>query len=85
MSLKSISKTHIGNNQKYPKDMIKVLCSDRMQDMKKSFGRWDATHLFHDASINSFVKDAFFAMPMYHDMGKMWRLTLHTLYYICCM
>ena len=23
-------------------------------------------------------------MSMYHAMGKMWRLTLHTLYYICC-
>ena len=28
-------------------------------------------------------KRGLFATPMYHDMGEMWRLTLHTLYYTC--
>ena len=44
----------------------------------------DAIHLLHDASLDSFVNGAFFATPMYHDMGETWRLTLYTLYYICC-
>ena len=37
----------------------KILCSGWMQDMKKWFGRWDATHLLHDASLDSFVNEAF--------------------------
>ena len=30
-----------------------------MQDMKKWFGRWDATHLLHDASLDSSINEAF--------------------------
>ena len=29
------------------------------QDMEKWFGRWDATHLIHDASLDSSVNEAF--------------------------
>ena len=36
---KKIQKTHKN----------KILCSRWMQDMETWFGRWDATHLFHDA------------------------------------
>ena len=36
---KKIQKTH----------KSKILCSSWMQDMEKWFGRWDATHLIHDA------------------------------------
>ena len=37
----------------------KFLCLGWMQDMEKWFGRWDATHLFHDASLDSFINEAF--------------------------
>ena len=37
----------------------KILCSDWMQDLEKWFGRWDATHLLHDASLDSSVNEAF--------------------------
>ena len=37
----------------------KMLCSDWMQDLEKWFGRWDATHLLHDASLDSSVNEAF--------------------------
>ena len=30
-----------------------------MQDMEKWFGRWDATHLIHDASLDSSVNETF--------------------------
>ena len=30
-----------------------------MQDMNKWFGRWDAIHLLHDASLDSSINDAF--------------------------
>ena len=30
-----------------------------MQDLEKWFGRWDATHLLHDASQDSSVNEAF--------------------------
>ena len=36
-----------------------ILCSGWMQDMEKWFGRWDATHLLHDASLDSSVNEAF--------------------------
>ena len=42
---KKIQKTH----------KSKILCSGWMQDMEKWFGRWDATHLIHDASLDSSV------------------------------
>mgnify|MGYP000099513026 CR=1 FL=1 len=45
---KMIQNTHKSN----------VLCSCWMQDMEKWFGRWDATHLLHDASLDSFVNEA---------------------------
>ena len=38
--------------------------------MEKRFSRWDVTHLLHDASIDSSVNEAFFATPMYHEMGQ---------------
>ena len=37
----------------------KILCSGWMQDMEKWFRRWDATHLLHDASLDSSVNEAF--------------------------
>ena len=37
----------------------KILCSGSMQDIVKWFGRWDATHLLHDASLDSSVNEAF--------------------------
>ena len=37
--------------------------------------------MLHDKSLDSFCKSGFFAMAIYRDMGKMWKLTLHTLYY----
>ena len=46
---KKIQKTH----------KSKKLCSGWMQDMEKWFGRWDATHLIHDASLDSSVNEAF--------------------------
>ena len=36
-----------------------ILCSGWMQDMEKWFGRWDATHLIHDASLDSSINEAF--------------------------
>ena len=37
----------------------KFFCSSWMQDMEKWFGRWDATDLIHDASLDSSIKEAF--------------------------
>ena len=37
----------------------KILSSGWMQDIKKWFGRWDALHLLHDASLDSQVNEAF--------------------------
>ena len=37
----------------------KILCSGWIQDMKKWFGGWDATHLLHDASLDSSTNEAF--------------------------
>ena len=35
--------------------------------------------------INRFLYEwDLFATPMYYEMGQMWRLILHTLFYICC-
>ena len=36
----------------------KLLCSSCMQDMEKWFRRWEATHLLHDASLDSSVNEA---------------------------
>ena len=41
------------------KHKSKILCSGWMQDMEKWFGRWDATHLIHDGSLDSLVNEAF--------------------------
>ena len=41
-----------------------------MQDMEKLFGRWDATHLLHDASLDSFVKGAFLHWQCIITWGK---------------
>ena len=46
---KKIQKTH----------KSKILCSGWMQDLEKWFGRWDARHLLHDASLDSSVNDVF--------------------------
>ncbi|MCO5590826.1 hypothetical protein L7F22_044801 [Adiantum nelumboides] len=46
---KKVQKTH----------KSKILSSGWMQDIKKWFGRWDALHLLHDASIDSQVNEAF--------------------------
>ena len=46
---KKIQKTH----------RSKMLCSSWMQDMEKCFGSWHATHLLHDASLDSFLNEAF--------------------------
>ena len=35
------------------------LCFGWMRDMEKWFRRWDATHLLHDASLDSSVNEAF--------------------------
>ena len=43
---KKIQKTHKN----------KILGSGWMQDMEKWFDRWDATHLLHDASLDSSKK-----------------------------
>ena len=48
-SSKKIQKTH----------KSKILCSVWMQDIEKWFGRWDARHLLHDASLDSSVNEAF--------------------------
>ena len=56
-----------------------------MQYMENWFGWWDATHLFHDASLHSCVHDTFLQHQCIdHDMGQMWRLMFHTLYYTFC-
>ena len=52
-----------------------------MKDMEKWFGRWDATHLIHENITRFLCKWGLFATPMYHDIGEMWKLTLHTLYH----
>ena len=50
----------MGSKQKDPKThKSKILSSGWMQDMEKWFGRWDATHLLHDVSLDSFVNEAF--------------------------
>ena len=46
---KNIQKTHKSN----------IWCSGWMQDIEKWFGRWDARHLLHDASLDSLVNEAF--------------------------
>ena len=46
---KKIPKTH----------KSKFFCSSWMQDIEEWFGRWDATHLIHDASLDSSVNEAF--------------------------
>ncbi|MCO5587893.1 hypothetical protein L7F22_041845 [Adiantum nelumboides] len=46
---KKVQKTH----------KSKILSLGWMQDIKKWFGRWDALHLLHDASIDSQVNGAF--------------------------
>ena len=46
---KKIQKTH----------KSKILFLGWMQDMEKWFGRWDATRLLHDASLDSSVNEAF--------------------------
>ena len=48
-----------------------------MKDMKKWFGKWDASHLLHDALVGAFVNEVFFAMQMYHNLGKAWRHIFH--------
>ena len=35
------------------------MCFGWMQDMENCFGRWDATQLLHDASLDSYVNEAF--------------------------
>ena len=46
----------MGSKQKDKKThKCKVLCSSWMPDMEKWFGRWDATHLLHDVSLDSSV------------------------------
>ena len=72
---KMIQKSHKSKN----------LCSSLMEDMETWFRRWDTIHLRHYASIDSSMNKVCFAIPMYHDMGEMWRLTFHRLCYICCM
>ena len=37
----------------------KILSSGWMQDTKKWFGKWDAGHLLHDASLDPMVNEAF--------------------------
>ena len=37
----------------------KILCTSWMQDMENWFGGSDATHLLHDASLDSYVNEAF--------------------------
>ena len=61
----------------------KIICSGRMQYMGKWFGRWmqHADFMTHHRFL---CEGGLFAMPMYHDMGKMGRITLHIWYYICC-
>ena len=50
----------MGNKQKIQKThKSKMLCSGWMQDMEKWFGRWDVTHLLHNASLDSSVNEAF--------------------------
>ena len=50
----------MGTKRKDLKDTkSKILCSSWMQHMEKWFGRWDATHLFHDAPLDSSVNEAF--------------------------
>ena len=34
-------------------------CSSRMQDIEKWFGRWDATQLLHDTSLDFSMNEAF--------------------------
>ena len=46
---KNIQKTHKST----------ILCSSWIQDMEKLFGWWHATHLLHDASLDSFANEAF--------------------------
>ena len=41
-----------------------------MQDMEKWFGRWDATHLIHDASLDSSVNEAFLQRQCIMTWGK---------------
>ena len=35
------------------------MCSIWMKDMKKWFGKWDVTHLLHDASLHFSINEAF--------------------------
>ena len=46
---KKVQKTH----------KSKILSTRRMQDTNKWFGRWDASHLLHDASTDSQVNEAY--------------------------
>ena len=60
MSLTLTSQICMGSKQKDPKThKSKILCFGWMQDIEKWFRRWDATHLLHDASLDSLVNEAF--------------------------
>mgnify|MGYP007129560204 CR=1 FL=1 len=48
--------------------------------MEKWLRRWDATHLFNDASI--VVNGVFCDANCIMTWDKIWRLALHALYYI---
>ena len=53
----------------------KFLWSDWMQDMEKWSRIWVANYnCIHDVLLDSFVNEA---SLLYHDMGKMLRLTLY--------
>ena len=59
----------------------KNLGSRWIQGMETWFGKWSASYLLHDVLIDSFVNEKlqdFFAMPLYHTLGKVWR-SLHML------
>ena len=47
------------------------------RDMKKWFGKWNASHLLHDASIDS-SRNVVFCNANKSCFEKMWRLMFHT-------
>ena len=65
----------------------KILCSSSMQYLETMVWNFKMKcNTLASCFITRFpCKQGLFAMKMYRDIGKTWRLILHALYYICCI
>ena len=72
---------HAWGSKSFP-HQLPIIIWEARKHIQKERG-WDAKHLIHDASIDSYVNKAFL-QPQYIMTWENVRLTLHTIYCIYC-